>query len=377
MKFLLQNILILAVSFAFAAADFAAAQTKPAVKAQKSPAPKTATPKTSKPNEPTPDAKKSSAAKTAKVPAARPDAKKPATDKRPARPAQTPETQIIVKVTSARVRQEPSLQAATLRNADIGTIFTVLENAAGWTRIKLPGRESGWISRTIIEDFKGADREKIYRRIADKYLPRNLDFASAAQLFAFLTRAEKEVNSADLSFKRLLALRLALGAIPFENIGDNPFKGFTENHKKEIVYSEPSGRWYVRSELFWELHGENKQLEMGEEIAWQAAKNPLPGECEGYVNCYLYLLRVTDGEYLNFYPGGKHSRQALKNITDLLEPLAADAPVKQIYNAATDISDRADFNRLLTELRSIISNLSYVEKQKALRQIDQIAEGYR
>ncbi|HSK73928.1 MAG TPA: SH3 domain-containing protein [Pyrinomonadaceae bacterium] len=286
--------------------------------------------------------------------------------------------QIIVSVTSARVRSEPNLNASTLRYAKIGTIFPVLDKNESWSQIQLSDGESGWISKTIISDFAAASRENIYRQIADKYLQRkSLDFTTASQVFEFLNRAEKETKAADLSFKRLLALRAALQAIPIEKMQENPYKNFTENYKNEIVYSEPSAQWHVRSDIFWQLHNANKDKPLGEEIAWQAAQNPIPGECEGYINCYLYLLRVTEGEYLNFYPNGKYSRQAVKNIGDLLEPIAADAKIKQVYYAATDITDRAEFNRTLAELRTIISKLPFIEKQKALQQINSIAEGFR
>ena len=115
----------------------------------------------------------------------------------------------------------------------------------------------------------------------------------------------------------------------------------------------------------------------GEKIAWEAAKNPLPGECEGYVNCYLFMLRMTDGEYLNFYPNGEHASEALRNIIQLLEPIASDANAKKVYNDPTDVSDRAEFNSLITELRVIVSRLPNTEKEKAQQQLKKIAEGFK
>jgi hypothetical protein len=166
-------------------------------------------------------------------------------------------------------------------------------------------------------------------------------------------------------------------AVPFGKSEQSPYKTFLRAHDKEVVYSEPSGEWYVRSDLFWELHNKFTELPIAEEIAWEAAKNPIPGECEGYINCYLYLLRATDGEYLNFYPSGKYSKKALSNITNLLEPMIADLNAKTVYTPPSDISDRAEFNRFLTELRTIISKMPDVDKAKTLRQINQLGEGYK
>lgn len=290
--------------------------------------------------------------------------------------------QIIVSTTSARLRSAPDTGANTVSTINIGKILTVIEEKPAWSKVQISGDESGWISKSIVSDFNEEKRAGIYRAIIDKYFKNNkLSFADASQIFDFLKTTFPQVKNnddkADLSFKRLSALKAALSAIPFGKGTQNPYKEFLDANEKEVVYSEPSAEWLARSDLIWELHGQYKDLPVGEEIAWMGAQNPLPGECEGYVNCYLYLLRVTEGEYLNFYPNGKYSKKSLQNITGILEPIAADLKNKSIYTAATDISDRAEFNRLLTELRTIISKVPYVEKAQTIKQINQIGEGFR
>ena len=286
--------------------------------------------------------------------------------------------QIIVNVAAGRIRREPDLAAETLQTVALGTIFDVKDKNPQWSQIALAGNETGWISNTITSDFNAARREKIYLDIADKYLKRDkLDFSDAARAFDFLTRAARETDSAELGLKRLQILDATLRLIPVGKAEDNPYKNFTNANADKIIYSEPAGAWYARSNLFWELHAENKDKPFGEQIAWAAANNPTPGECEGYVNCHLYRLRVTVGEYLNFYPNGKHSREALQTIADMLAPMAADARLKQTFSAPNDITDRAEFNKTLAELRAIVAKLPFVEKQKTLQQIGIIAEGYR
>lgn len=290
-------------------------------------------------------------------------------------------SQIIVAATSARVRSEPNAGAGAVSTVDIGRILPVLEESSGWYRVKLADDKSGWISKQVAADFTDARRAEIYQKIVGKYFKGKMDFADAAQIFDFLTAAEGEVKAAnaqaDFAFKRLQALSAALKLIPSGKGEQNPYKDFLKTNEKQIVYSEPSGEWYVRSDYFWETHAKYKDAPAGEEIARLAAQTPLPGECEGYVNCYIYLARVTDGEYLNFYPGGKYARKSVQNITSLLDPIVADLKSKTVYTAATDISDRAEFNRLLTELRTIISKVPFAEKSKAIQQINQIGEGFR
>ena len=290
----------------------------------------------------------------------------------------TPKKQIIVNVTAARVRQEANLQSETLQYADIGTIFTVLEEVKDWSKVKVSDDKEGWISKTITENFSSANRIKTYNLLADKYLiKKNLDFITAANVYYFLKKAGEETDNAELEFKKFQMLEKALDLMPTDKFNDNPYKNFTTKNSGEIVYSEPAGQWYVNSKLLWELHAKNKNKPIGEEIAWQAAQTSLPGECEGYINCYLYKLRVTDGEYLNFYPSGKHSRDALLNITNFLEPINQDSAQKTVYSGPYDISDRADLNKHLAELRTIVSKTPYVEKQKTINQINRIAEAFR
>ena len=90
-----------------------------------------------------------------------------------------------------------------------------------------------------------------------------------------------------------------------------PYKSWTDEREKEIVYSEPAGQWYVHSNVFWSLQTKYKDLPVAERIAWEASQTPLPGECEGYLPCYLYKETVTSGRYLKLYPRGAHADAAL------------------------------------------------------------------
>ena len=269
-----------------------------------------------------------------------------------------------------------------MTSVKLGKLLPVAEKNAAWYRVEYAAGKSGWISKTLVKDYEAERRDDIYREIADKYFKNQTpDFATAAEVCEFLATAHllvrKDSLKADLNFRRLRLLSAALKAIPFGK-GDNaPYKAFLKTNEKDVIYSDPSGEWYVRSDVYWELHNRFTALPVAEDIAWEAAQNPMPGECEGYVNCYLYHLRATDGEYLNFYPNGKYSKKALTNITNLLEPMIADLREKSVYTPPTDISDRAEFNRFLTELRTIISKMPDVDKAKTLQQINQLGEGYK
>lgn len=296
--------------------------------------------------------------------------------------------QIVVAVTRGRIRSEPNLQSEILKESTIGIRFIVVEEKDGWSRVQLSEpkegeeAETGWISKTITVNYDSSRPGVLYQQIVEKYFKRkNLSFTTASEIFDFLPRAADEAKTfevgGDLRLKHLKMLALALKVIPFGKEANSPYKEFLEKYKGDVIYSEPAGQWYVRSEKFWQLHERYKKHKIGEEIAWYAAGNPTPGECEGYINCYLYLLRITQGEYLNFYPNGSHSKGALQDIYSLLQPIVEDLPAKSVYYTASDISDRAEFNTMLAELRKIISKSPHLEKTKILTQISQIAEGHR
>jgi hypothetical protein len=286
------------------------------------------------------------------------------------------------------VRSAATTSSTELRRLKLGTLLPVLDKTAAapiWYKVQLPAGSrvaTGWVSSTVAGSFDTAKTESTYRQLAAKnFKSEKMSFNDAVEVYEFLTRVSPEVKTnniaAELGLKRLRSLAAALNAIGIMNSDKQPYKTFTNAQDKNIVYSEPAGQWFVRAELFWDLHKKYSDTSLGEEIAWAAARTSLPGECEGYVNCYLYLLRETDGEYLNLYPDGKHALEALKNITAYLEPIVADLKDKKIYSGPADLSDRAEYNRHLADLRMIISRLPLVEKDKPLRQIGLMAEAYR
>ena len=208
-----------------------------------------------------------------------------------------------------------------------------------------------------------------------------MSFTDSAEVYEFLTDVLADIKSgeiaAELGLKRLQALAAALEAIPIMKSDEKLYKDFAAAHDNEIVYSDPAGQWFVRADLFWDLRKKHAKSTLADEIAWAAARTNLPGECEGYVNCYLYLMRQTDGEYLDLHPNGKHAPEALKNITSYLQPIVADIKEKKVYTGPSELSDRAEYNRLLAALRNVISRLPLVDKDKPLRQINQLAEAYK
>ena len=293
--------------------------------------------------------------------------------------------QIIVTDVSAQIRSQARAGSPELSKVKLGTVLDVSQKNASWYKVQYSNgakTSTGWIPASAVGNLDAANKLQIYSQVANRYYkPGTMDFATSSALYEFLTSNQSDYvssdSAADLQLKRLLALRTALKAIPVGAKDNPPYKDFLRDHSKEVVYSEPTGQYLTVSNLFWDLHKKYKSSPSADQIAWEGAQNPLPGECEGYVNCHLFYARMTSGEYLNLHPTGKHSLEALINLTNLLEPIVADLNAKQIYNGPTDVTDRAEFNNLVAELRTIVSRLPLTEKEKTLQQLKKVAEGFR
>lgn len=368
-KNLVQNAVILLVAATFLAFGFAPIVESAQTKAQIKPSP---TP-TKKKTTPTPKPKVTSMPKTSPTPAATPAKEIP---------------QVIATAAGARVRSQASTSSSEVRRVKLGTLIKVLEKTPkDWYRIEIPNKPKnvvGWMSGQVADDWDANKREDVYRRIVEKnYKPEGMSFLDASEVYEFLAKSQNELKGSkllpDFAYKQLIALRQTLKAIPEGKDNENPYKTFLKMNEKSVVFSEPSGEWYIRSEIIWDLQKKHANSPIAEEIAYIGAGNPLPGECEGYINCYLFTLRETDGRYLSLYPNGKRAAESLKNIQNQLDPIVADLSDKKVYNGPTDVSDRAEFNRLIAEIRTIVSQLflAEFEKQKTIQQLNQIAEGFR
>ncbi len=286
--------------------------------------------------------------------------------------------QIIVNVTGARVRSAPNLNGKVLGSTKMGTVYTSLAAKGDWHNITFGKNVNGWISGTVVENFDKARRGAIYQNMAAKYFKREkLDFNTAAELFDFLTGIQTEIAGtsveADLSLKRFIALAAALEAIPFEKVNEKLYTDFTKANEAEVVYSEPAGQYLVIADKIWDLREKYASLPIAEEIAWRAAQTYLPGECEGYVICTLYNIRETEGKYLEFYPNGRNSGEAMENLANYLEGIADGADGKEFSGYYITSEDSTQLDKYVSELREIVSKSANPLRAKILGFLDRIA----
>jgi hypothetical protein len=172
----------------------------------------------------------------------------------------------------------------------------------------------------------------------------------------------------------LEALKAVVSSIPFERTDEPLIRAWLEANHMLVIYSEPAGEWLIGSDVLWALHDEYRDTTAADGIAWLAALNGLPGECEGYVPCYVVSLDRLYGEYLRRHPTGRYASDALARITESLthtvDGLLRDPKAGVSLNVPDDC---LDLLAGVVPLRRAIANLSGDTARSPLSTMDRLA----
>lgn len=301
------------------------------------------------------------------------------------------ETARIVTASGVRLRERPDTTSTEVARLQLGAVVQVQERGAErvrvgeaedyWYLVSAPEGARGWVFGGLTAPFEPARRDAIYARLSKERLSNaSATFAELSDLVRFLDRATKQVTRrealAELELTRLVALARSLASFSIEDQEKPPYKAWTAEHEREIAYSEPAGQWYVRVDRFWDLQRKYRDLPLAERAAWEGAQTPLPGECEGFLPCYLYMLSETYGKYLQFHPRGAHAEAALGHISEFLGQVTEDLRGRNpVYNV--ERADRQEFRRTATTLRAQLAAAAGPKKAQALRQLDAILRRFR
>jgi hypothetical protein len=284
----------------------------------------------------------------------------------------------ITTASAVRARTGPQFAAQEVGRLKLGTIVNALARSAEqdqigakkdyWYRVNLPTGESGWVFGGLLKDYDPAHRGEILRQIIDERLTvEQMTAEDGMDLYNFVLSALTETKDAgargELELSKLLALSRWFGGIPIEQRERPPYSLWVKAHEREVVYSEPSGQWLVRSGLYWDLERKYKGTSVGERIAWAAAQNPLPGECESDEVCQFMYVFETDGKYLEAYPTGAHAGEAMAN----LEVALSSEGVKSVLNSKSTEQDaavqRSELKKAIAALRVSVGKAQGTEKE--------------
>ncbi|MFN7946910.1 MAG: SH3 domain-containing protein [Blastocatellia bacterium] len=292
----------------------------------------------------------------------------------------------ITTASGVRLRTAPQTRADEVTRLPLGAVVQVQEQSPGkekigqsedfWYRVTTADSKSGWMFGSFSAPFEPAQRETIYQRIAAERLKvEQANFAELSDLVNFLTRAATETTTpavtAELELSRLLALGRSLLNLSQTNAEAQAQHPWVKAHEKEIIYSEPGGLWLVRSEMFRDLQKKYRALPIADRIAWEAVKNGLPGECEGYLPCSFERLLLGEGKYLELYPQGAHAAEAIGNIDEMLKFIIEDSQQQKISEVPRE--DRPQFRKQIAQFRALILKTGSPNKAAILKRLDQVA----
>ncbi len=250
----------------------------------------------------------------------------------------------IVSAAAVSLREAPGTSRATMSRLPLGTVVeerartggvdTVGGETAPWLLVATPSGEEGWLFGALTLPYAETEKDTLALEIADSRLNRKGDpFESYAELYAFLSRAAAVAGSPEgggrLGLAALRALDRAAGAIGVRRLQEKVL-AWVEASARDLVWSEPGARWLVVADRYWELHERFSAVPAAEEIAWDAARALLPGECEGEIPCHVGVVARTYARYLGLYPKGAHASAALAFVATEVDALAEDPRMRDL-----------------------------------------------
>lgn len=291
----------------------------------------------------------------------------------------------ITTVSAMRVRRGPQVTAEEVLRLRVGTVVSAIarstsEDTIGgktdyWYRVNLPNGQDGWVFGGLLLDYSAAQRQQILRNIIEARLKaENTEFSDRQEIYNLAATAVTEAKDANMraEFELLKLLALANSAVTFPQhlIEKSPYREWYKAHASELVLNEFAGGYNLRSDLLWNLETRYHRLPIADRIAWEAARNPRPSDCEGDEVCHLFVI---EGEiqYLSLHPNGAHAAEALRDLTEHL----TDDVIKTANGSGGDkyvVEQRTALRKMLSSLRTAASKTSAAEKSELLKKLQQV-----
>ena len=296
----------------------------------------------------------------------------------------TPQTKITT-VSAMRARRAPQVSAPELSRLKLGTVVNVVARSTDqdtvgnktdyWYRITLPNGESGWVFGGLLLDYSARERNQLLRQIIEaRMTAENTDFGDRREIYelaAGAMRDAKDTNTrAEFELLRLQALAVWGASVGEDLIHKSPYREWYRVHKASLITNEFAGIYNVDTELFWKLEAKYHALPVADRIAWAAAQNPQPSDCEGDEVCYMFVV-AGEIKYLNLHPNGAHAAEALKNLNELL--------TEEVINVANgkggdvyDVEQRNHLRKLLATLRAALGKTSAAGKSEIVKKLERV-----
>lgn len=238
----------------------------------------------------------------------------------------------ITTVAAMRLRKSPQITAAEIQRLKLATIVSAVarstnqDTIAGktdyWYRINLPNGETGWLFGGLLLDYAPRRRLELLRQIIEARLKaENTEFDDREETYNLAVSSIKEAKDVNIhaEFELLKLLALAHWAVTSNEMLEDksPHREWLKTHGPEVILNEFAGGYNLRSEVLWELEAKYHNLPIADRIAWEAAQNPEPSDCEGDEVCGFFR-GAGEIRYLELHPNGSQAAKAVKNLAESL-----------------------------------------------------------
>lgn len=291
----------------------------------------------------------------------------------------------ITTVSAMRVRRAPQVTAEEVLRLKLGTVVNALarstnEDTIGaktdyWYRVDLPNGQTGWVFGGLLLDYTAERRQELLRQIIETRLKaENTDFGDRQEIYNLADTAIKEAKDlstrAEFELLKLLALAGWAATVPADQRDKSPYREWHKAHGAEVIPNEFGGGYNLRAELLWNLESKYHTLPIADRIAWEAAQNLPPSDCEGDEVCYFFL---SEGEikYLSLHPNGAHAAEALKNVTAAL----SEDVIKRANDRGGDkyaVQERTELRKMFAALRRAVAKTSAPGKTELMKKLARI-----
>jgi len=304
---------------------------------------------------------------------------------------QTDETRLelaqpkITTVSAMRARKAPQTAAEEIMRLKLGTVVSAIAQSSNqdtiggktdyWYRVNLSNGGTGWLFGGLLLDYDVREREQLLRRIIEARLKaENTDFSDRQEIYNLAASSLSEVKDAntraEFELLKLLALANAAGAFP-DNLKDkSPYREWLKAHGAEVIPNEFAGGYNLRSELLWNLEAKYHTLPISDRIAWEAAENMQPSDCESDEVCDFFRT-TPEIKYLSLHPNGAHAAEALKNLREAL----TDEVISVASSTGGDkyeVEARTSLRKELASLRLAIAKVTIPEKTNLLKKLERV-----
>ena len=289
----------------------------------------------------------------------------------------------MTTVSAMRVRKAPQVSAEEIQRLKLGTVVNAVARSTNqdtisgktdyWYRVALANGQTGWLFGGLLLDYTAGQRTALLRQIIEARLKaENTDFADRQEIYNLAASGINEAKDANTraEFELLKLLALANTAATFSNeqSDKSPYREWLKAHKPEVVMNEFAGGYNLRSDVLWQLETKYHNLPIADRIAWEAAENMEPSDCEGDEVCGFFRL-ASEIRYLQVQPNGSHATEAIKN---LIEGITDDVIKRANATGGNqyDVQEQTELKKTFASLRLALAKTSAPEKQELLKKVE-------